>query len=135
MEIFHTIHFEAEDNVEPFLDALGIQYEKRPFVSRVITRVRLPESAPQWHEFQAIYQAKGKWDIYDTYFSEEEILSAEWLRIWGGYPQIGYPQPERRWQEESFNYEDTCPKCGSFQQVSSFFIQAEPKLRNSLHRP
>lgn len=130
MEISHTIDFEPEDDIEPILNALNIGYEKLPFVNRFIIRVRITESAPHWQEFQALYQAKGKWGgAYDTYFTRQEILSAEWLRIWGGYPQIGYPQPERRWQEEDFNYEGTCPKCGSFRQVSSFFIKSEPKLR------
>lgn len=130
MDIIHRIDFEPEDAVEPTLDALGIQYEKLPFVNRVITRVRLSESAPQWPKFRALYTAKGKtWDVYETYFSKEEILAAEWLRINGGFLDIDYPQPERRWQEEHFNYEAKCPNCGAFRQVSSFFIKAEPKSR------
>lgn len=129
MEISHRINFELEDNIEPVLNAMNIAYEKFPFVNRFIIRVRISESAPQWQEFHALYQAMGKWDTDGTYFSRTEILSAEWLRIWGGYPQKGYPQPEQRCQEESFNYEDHCPKCSTFRQVSVFFIQNEPTLR------
>lgn len=129
MDIIHRIDFEPEDQIEPVLDTLGIKYEKLPFVNRVLTRVHISEFAPQWPEFQTLFQAKGIKDwAYQTYFSDDEILSAEWVRIFD-FPQIGYPQPERRWLKESPNYDDWCGECGSFRQVSAFFIKAEPKTR------
>jgi hypothetical protein len=128
MDIFHTIDFKPRDHVEPDLDALGIKYRKLPFGDSYIIRVRLSESASQWAAFQELYRAKGKDDrAYETYFTDEEILSAEWLRLYNNSPEMGYPQPERRWQAEHFNYTDRCPRCGSFRQVSAFFIKAEPK--------
>ena len=65
---------------------------------------------------------------FETLFTDEEILNAEWLRIRGGFPEIGYPEPHNKWLKESPNYADRCKKCGTFRQVDSFTIKKEPRL-------
>jgi hypothetical protein len=130
MEIIHRVDFELKDHAEDELDILEVKYERLPFAGRVIIRVELPESSPRWPEFQALFQTKGKKDwAFETYFTTEEILSAEWLRLLNNSLEIGYPQPEKEWLKNRPNYDEWCKQCGAFHQASSFFVKTEPKIR------
>jgi hypothetical protein len=129
MEIFHEVSFSSDDQVEAILDALGIRYRKSEFFEKYTIRFEVAESDPRWERIRDLMAEKGKYDYaFDTAFTDEEILKAPWLRVFG-LPQIGYPQPEKLWLAESPNYADWCRQCGSFRQVSSFFIKKEPKMQ------
>lgn len=130
MEIWHDIRFRSEDKIDDHLHEIGIKYRRVPRVNgQYNISFEIAESDERWGRIQELLRITGKPDSpYDTRFSDFEVQNAEWLRVWG-VPQIGYPQPERRWQEEHFNYENKCPVCGSFRQVSAFFTKAEPKTR------
>lgn len=129
MEIFHEVTFSSDDRVEAILDALCIQYRKSEFFEKYTIFFEIAESDPRWDQIRDLMAEKGKHDYaFDTAFTDEEILKAAWLRMFG-FPQIGYPQPEKLWLAESPNYADWCRQCGGFRQVSSFFIKKEPKMR------
>jgi hypothetical protein len=63
-------------------------------------------------------QKRGALDLYETVFSEEEVLNAKWLRL-------------TPWLRDRINWEDWCYECGTFRQKSSYFLKKEPHLRKN----
>lgn len=126
MEIYHRVDFGKEHYVEPLLEKMGIRYET-PYEGRII-RFEIAESDENWPAVRQLMAEKGVQDrAFDTEFSEIEILNAEWLRMFG-FPAKGYPQPEKKWLREHFNYSFKCKECGTFQQSSSFLLKQEPRM-------
>lgn len=66
-------------------------------------------------------------DIYETYFSDEEIRSAEWLRLIPTFEQ-GYPQPKGNWPIKQQSLINVCPTCCTYQQNNPIRFYKEPAL-------
>ncbi len=127
MEIWHRVTFDKHDAVEPNLDALGIKYEKTPLLhENYLIHVDITESDPRWPQLSALVREKNALDMYDTTFTEPEILSAEWVRLIPAFEQ-GYPQPKEGW--EQITYENECAQCGAgYRQKAPFRLAKEPRL-------
>ncbi len=66
--------------------------------------------------------------MWETTFSETEILSAEWVRLIPNYA-VGYPEPRQTWVTQRQNYEGFCSHCGTFAKENEFTILKEPALK------
>jgi hypothetical protein len=131
MEIWHRVGFTSVDNVDAILGKLGIKYKKTPGLPSgyYLITFEIKESDPRWLQIAELMREKGKADLFfDTVFSQEEILSAEWVRLIPTFEQ-GYPQPEATWVRNPINYEGKCPQCGAgYRQVAPFRLAKEPCL-------
>jgi len=131
MEIWHRVGFTSVDNVDAILGKLGIKYKKTPGLPSgyYLITFEIKESDPRWLQIAELMREKGKADLFfDTVFSQEEILSAEWVRLIPIFEQ-GYPQPEATWVRNPINYEGQCPQCGAgYRQVAPFRLAKEPRL-------
>lgn len=130
MEIRHRVAFNGDTKPEfkTLLDERGIPYEVSPLPGHSVGLVSfdIVESDSNWQEVGALVRVLGASDIFNTFFSQEEILSAEWVRIIPAFEQ-GYPQPEDRWQVVT--YRDYCPSCGiGYVQNDPFRLAKEPRL-------
>ncbi len=86
------------------------------------------ESDPRWSQVNALVREKNALDMYDTIFTEPEVLSAEWVRLKPVFEQ-GYPQPEAEMMWKQITYENQCPQCGAgYQQKAPFRLAKEPRL-------
>lgn len=130
MKTIHRVTFTKEDNVDDQLARLEIKYEKTPIFKRYILTFEIDEADLRWPHVKAMIQEKDAVDLYDTFFTDEEVLNAEWLRLIVTF-EHGYPQPENAWLRYRPNYTDWCPSCGTFRQTASFTISKEPNLRKN----
>ena len=129
MEIWHRITYHRLDAVDHILDELGIRYKKSPLPrDSYILTFEIAESDSRWPQVAELLRAKETLNLYDTIFTPEEILSAEWVRLIPIFEQ-GYPQPEATWVRNPINYEGQCPQCGAgYRQVAPFRLAKEPRL-------
>lgn len=132
MEIQHRIAFngDTKPKFKLNIDKLGIKYEVSPLPGHTIGLVYFDifESDPNWMQVQTLVQEIGASDVYDTIFTEEEILGAPWSRLIPVFEQ-GYPQPESSWSVNPITYEGHCPECGVYEkQGDNFRIKKEPRL-------
>ena len=90
MEIMHRISFNKKSNVDCILDSLNIEYQKITSSDGWYTiHFDIAESDPRWHHVSELHG----FDWYNTVFTREEILAAEWLRLMP-VNERGYPQPK-----------------------------------------
>jgi hypothetical protein len=131
MEIIHRIGFHSgEKDLLANMEKLGIQYQFQPLQIPNLGMIifDISESQPEWAKVSDIVKKYRLSDIYDTYFREQEILDATYLRLLPNY-FLGYPQPSGTWIKHPNAYDLICVECNTFQQTSSFQIAKEPKLR------
>lgn len=128
MDIWHRVTFSYKDNVDSAFEALNLKYKKNPFPGEgYLIHFDIYESAVVWPQVEALIRQKNALDVFDTIFTPEEILQAEWVRLIPVFEQ-GYPQPYATWVTNPINYKDHCPACGTFQQATSFRLKKEPHL-------
>ena len=131
MDIYHRVTFGKYDNVDEQLKSIGVKFKKAEGLQGYyILTLEIYEPDPNWREVNRLVQAHKALDLYDTFFSDEDVLGAEWLRLTPTY-EHGYPYPRNKWLDTFYNYEDHCRECGTFRQKSSFFLQKEPSLRKN----
>jgi hypothetical protein len=132
MEIWHRVGFnaDAKPDLKRAIDKLGIEYKLSPLPGHAIGMVYfdIVESDPQWKQVEELVRAKGASDVFNTVFAEEEILSAEWIRLIPAFEQ-GYPQPKEEMAWKQITYENQCPQCGvGYRQKAPFRLAKEPRL-------
>jgi hypothetical protein len=130
METWHRLTFSNKDGVELRLTELGLKFWKNPLPGQAyVLHVDVSESDPVWPEVADLARAKNAADIFDTTFSPDEIVNAEWVRIIPTFEQ-GYPQPEgspTAWLHAV--YSNVCEECGiAYEQVLPFKLAKEPRL-------
>jgi hypothetical protein len=130
MDVYHRVTFNKEDGVDKQVEELGIKYMRSPLFERYIITFEIYESSPNWPEVNRLIQQHRALDLYETVFSNEDILQAQWLRMVPTLEQ-GYPQPQKAWLRDRPNWENWCYDCGTFRQKSSYFLQKEPSLRKN----
>ena len=135
MKIWHRVSFNGEHKPD-FLDYLkkaNLDFEISPLPNQQIGLVYfdIDESNPKWSEVDQLIKSVGASDIYETFFTEDEVLNAEWLSVGISFTQ-GYPQPEKEWLKNKPNYTNYCRSCGTFKQVDSFQLKKEPFLRKNV---
>jgi hypothetical protein len=89
--------------------------------------IDITEADPHWARISELAMQYKAANIKETFFSEEEIRNATWLRIMA--LEYGAPQPALTWPIKQFSYENVCPKCAVHQQTKSMRLKKEPKLR------
>ena len=90
----------------------------------------ISEDDPLWPEVEKVLSSAGIHTLPTTEFTKEEIMSAEWVKIYpshfGGYPM---PNLDDAWQNVSFNAGQECQICGiGRRQVGPIHLKGEPKL-------
>jgi rubredoxin len=131
MEIWHRITFNA--SIKPtFLEtikAMGITYKtlQLPGSGGLLVFLDIAESNFHWPEVSGLISSLGAADLEETFFTEEEIRSAEWLRMICVFEQ-GYPQPKMSWPFNQPDRELLCPKCAIYRQIAPMHIAKEPHL-------
>ena len=133
MEIWHHIAFDADTKPQFMegIDRLGIGFKISP--SAIPGKMGgvvfdMAESHPGWPEVDRLVREYSSVNLYETTFSEAEILAAAWCRLMPRFEQ-GYPQPESTWLEKHTTYEGRCDACGVYErQRESFRIKKEPHL-------
>ena len=129
MRITHRVGFGKFHAVDSTLDALEIKYRKTqlPEGYYVIT-FDIDEQDPRWPEVARLVREKHASDIFDTVFTAQEILDAEWVRLVPNFLR-DYPQPEEGMAWTHITYENECPRCGvGYRQKAPFRLAKEPRL-------
>lgn len=132
MEIWHRVSFngDTKPNFKISVDQFAIKYKISPLPGHEVGLIYfdITETDPNWLQVESLIREIGASDVYDTIFTHEEILSAEWSRLVSVFER-SYPQPQSSWSVEPIAYEGHCPECGIFQrQKESFRIKKEPRL-------
>lgn len=131
MEIIHQLVFRSREEPQLLqgLEKFGVNFNviNLPYNSGQSISVQISESDNAWSTVRPFLKNKNILHSFETYFSVEEILEAEWLRVISTFDQ-GYPQPERSWVRNPHNYIEVCQSCGIHKQVKPFHIAKEPKL-------
>jgi len=134
MEIRNRVSFNIRGRAKVYdkLQKLGIQMKEtgdRKIVSLIYFDIN--ENDILWPEAEKIISSAGIGAIMtETVFTKEEIMSAEWVRI---YPHhfCGYPMPDLHgeWRELSYYSERECKECGiELRQKAPIHLKSEPKL-------
>ncbi|MBI2854650.1 MAG: hypothetical protein HYX87_07010 [Chloroflexi bacterium] len=129
MEIWHRVAFNAGKG--EFLRALeqrGVKYKVAPLPGTTVGMVYfdMSESDPRWPKVDELIQKHGASNVFDTIFTPQEIVQAEWSRLTLVFEQ-GYPQPKEGWEE--LTLENGCSECGAgYRQKAPFRINGEPRL-------
>jgi hypothetical protein len=132
MDIWHRISFNASAKPD-FLEAIqGFGIIKKtielPGRGGMFVCVDVKESDPHWAIVSELVASMGAVDIKETFFTDEEIRNAEWLRIISTFEQ-GYPQPKSQWPIRQLSYDILCPKCVIYKQTNPMRLSKEPSLR------
>lgn len=134
MKIKHRISLNSriDDKFYRFINKIGIKYKsvEMPGGKSQFIYFDITESDPLWLEIAPMIPTSKVVDVYDTYFTKNEVLSAEWARLVSSYIE-GYPEPFETWVTSPINYINNCRECGTFQQASNFQIKREPALRGN----
>ena len=136
MEIFH--HVNVHSSTKEFYNAvlqMGIECKilEIPGKETKLLSFNVSESDPLWETMFNLLKTHQGFDIYhggdifDTYFTEDEIRNAEWLRLVSTFEQ-GYPQPESNWPFKQLSLSNVCPYCALYTQTGSMRLKKEPRL-------
>ena len=131
MEIKHRISINSLKDAEftSLIIKLGIDHKTIELPggrSKLIT-FTISETDPYWEKVSNLIATVGAVNMVETVFSNEEIRSAEWLRLKSTFEQ-GYPQPKPHWPIKQLSYEIICPKCAIYRQTHPMRLAKEPHL-------
>ena len=129
MEIWHHIGINPKPLLEARLESLGVNLTRRALPGGHYTiTFDADELDPLWSMIEPVIRYESKVDIYETLFTREEILAAEWVRLRPTFER-GYPQPKGIWQFEPNNLIQKCPVCGAgYSQVAPYRLSQEPRM-------
>lgn len=133
MEIIHRIAIGQfkENEFYSSLQKIGVQYKTTRAISSAsggMIYFDISESDQKWEKVLKFITQYSASDICDTFFTDEEIRNAEWVRVMA--LENGYPQPISNWPMKQQSLEILCPKCAVYKQISNMRIRSDPKLRN-----
>jgi hypothetical protein len=131
MQVWHHIAFHSRDQMDEALRSRGIRFKAAgSLFGEYILVFDISEDDPHWPWMrEKLFEKYGRGEgfVYTT-FTNEELLSCEWVRLKPGYERY-YPQPESdmRYSAATFRYK--CPSCGiEFDQVAPYRIRREASL-------
>jgi hypothetical protein len=131
MEIWHRITFNAFSKQIFFeiIKNLNVKHKslQLPGDGGLLVFVDIAESDSNWLEVSRLISSLGAADMKETFFTDEEIRSAEWLRMTSVFEQ-GYPQPKISWPFKQADREIICSKCAIYRQIAPMHIAKEPHL-------
>ncbi len=132
MKITHQISFRK--TIQPKLFELlkdsGHSFNRSPLPNDELCSVLISEDDPSWQFFDKWTNRDGVFHSYETYFSNDEILEAEWLRVVNVFGYL-YPEPRSTWATSPINYGNFCGGCGKYDLISPFHIRHEPRFRGN----
>lgn len=130
MDITHSLSGSTE-GIEEAIKSLNIKYTATPLLKRgTLIHFDIKESDKKWLAVHQLMQQYKFLDMYDTIFTNQEILAAEWVRLLPRFNK-GYPQPEVGWDE--LVYKDHCSKCGAgYTQRAPFYITQQRMFNNDI---
>lgn len=130
METWHRVAINPRRDVgfQEALDQMGVKYKIAPLPGYPVGLIffDIAESDIYWPKVDELIRTIGASNVFDTLFTTEEILAADWVRL---YPalQRGYPQPRRGWERAT--HKNECPRCGAgYRQKSPFRLAGEPRM-------
>ncbi len=131
MEILHRVMFNttSKDILFHTVEDLGLitKTSQLPIDGGLLVFVDISESNPHWPMISDLISALGASDRYDTVFTEEEVRSAEWLRLISTFEQ-GYPYPKGSWPFKQSGRPLLCQKCATYTQTGPIQFIKEPNL-------
>jgi hypothetical protein len=139
MKIIHHVNVHSSSGeFYSYIIRSSIQYTISDYPSNddKLLSFDISETDPLWETVFALlkkYQGFDVYrggDIYDTFFSDEEVRSADWLRIISTFEQ-GYPQPAGNWPLKQSSLKIICPACVIYEQIHPMHISKEPSLRKN----
>jgi rRNA maturation protein Nop10 len=129
VRILHRVVFSHKDNVDAELQRARVKYTQTPSSERggYIIAFNIYEDEPGWSKvIELIEQKESTFNVWDTIFTPEEILAADWVRLMTFFEK-GLHAPESGW--DTLYYEDKCPQCGvGYRQVAPFHFSKEPRM-------
>ncbi len=136
MEIWHRARFDLSDkpHFQSILDEFGVKYKISPFPGMPtggLVTFDITETEPAWSAVGRWIQTGQARSVYNTVFTPDEILQAEWIRLIPVHEQ-GYAQPHtdnvsKNWR--AITRDNTCPQCGAgYRQKAPYRLEKEPHL-------
>lgn len=124
MKILHRISFDSKASDKLELTRLGVEFEMVGVDGVVFV---IDESSRAWPHVAARLSEWNALDIPTTRFSRKELQKANYVRM-GPAWHCGYPQPEDRYEFETYDNCSTCSLCKiGRRQRSPFRMLREPK--------
>jgi hypothetical protein len=121
VRIIHRITLNGGPRLAQRLAALGIEGGG----AEVFT-LEVGEENPHWAEIAAIASEHDAADFVSTRFSSSELAMANRLCVLPGW-HFGYPQPEDRYLQLTYDLSAYCPTCGcGAVQKAPFMVKGEP---------
>lgn len=137
MEILHHISFNSlssQDFLNSIVDlGVNLKIVELPGGGGRLISFDISESDPIWDTVFFYLKKYLGFDLYrggdivETYFSDDEIRNAEWLRVVPTFEQ-GYPQPKGNWPIKQLSLINICSSCGIYEQNNSLRLYKEPRL-------
>ncbi|MBI2949282.1 MAG: hypothetical protein HYY23_16700 [Verrucomicrobia bacterium] len=127
MRIVHRIFSNGNAPFKVALDALGIRYNYEESIVGKTVSLEVSEDEAHWQQVSSLLSQHQIHDYVYTKFTKEEIRAAEWL-VLGTTGHFGYPQPEDRYVETTYDIQAHCQSCGiGKHQKAPFRFRSEPK--------
>jgi hypothetical protein len=127
METWHRLTFNRLDNVDEIIEHMDLKKKKVPTIGQgYILIVDIAESDARWSYMQKLAEEKQSADMFDSIFTDDEILASPWVRLMPVFER-GFAQPRHSWRERT--YDNICPRCGvGYSQKEPFRIASEPRM-------
>ncbi|MHB0968002.1 MAG: hypothetical protein ACYC36_16300 [Bellilinea sp.] len=131
MKILHRISINSEKDAELMSVVTKFNIDHTAIASpsggsKLVTFV-IEETNDRWPVISKLVSTRGAVDLIETFFSDEEIRTAEWLRLISTFEQ-GYPQPKMDWPFKQSNHELLCAKCAIYKQIAPMRVVKEPHM-------
>ena len=127
MDIFHRIGINSKKDNEflSVIEKIGVKFEKLELPGGVssLIDITFSEFNEHWKVVSELIASYGASDMVETYFSKEEILKAEWLRLVSTFEQ-GYPQPKPKLAHQA--------TAASYEHPLFRMLIDKPKLTNAV---
>lgn len=131
MEIWHRIALNSKKDEKTFkeIQILQVDYKtiELPGGESDFVYFDIAESDRNWPIISNLFSKYGALNRVETFFTDEEIRNAEWLRMISVFEQ-GYPQPKNPWPFKQSDRDLLCSTCAIYQQIAPMHIAKEPHM-------
>jgi len=134
MKIIHRVCISTTGNVgvRKKIEELGIHMKPSGYGRHILLNYfDISEDDPRWAKVTQVLSSSAiRSTTTRTVFTEEEIASAEWVRIGPDFV-LGYPMPalDGSWRDTSFNAGEECSVCGiGRKQTAPIHLKGDPRL-------
>jgi hypothetical protein len=105
-----------------YLSSKNVRFHK----GQILSSFEIFEDDENWEDIKTVMESENLHSLTNLEYSTREIKTARWLRIRSSW-RWGYPQPENKYQEITYNDTNYCSECGrGLIQKDTFFIKKEP---------